>query len=235
MKSSRKSRTGIKSQIEEGIELGDIDINPLILDLMVRETFSMFDENNSGDIDKAEFSKLAEVLGLEINEKKQMEIMRDLDKKGNGTINYEEFVKLMSRFQFGNVETHLETAFNEYDKDMDGEIGIDDLLKVSQELDEVPMKIEDAELMVAFFKYFSLEKFHENNGEIKAEELGNINITKSEFINTLTRLNFLIKKSDNNQSQEYNKSKYSGYIDSKSGFYNKSNLEKSNYDESKII
>ena len=58
------------------MELNDVDINPLILDLMIRETFSMFDENNSADIDKTKFSKLTEVLGLEINEK----INKDVEK-----------------------------------------------------------------------------------------------------------------------------------------------------------
>ncbi len=167
MKSSKRSKSGLRSAIDEGMELNDVDINPLILDLMIRETFAMFDENNSGDIDKAEFSKLTDVLGLEINERKQTEIMRELDKEGNGCIDYEEFVKLMSKFQFGNAETHLETAFNEYDKDMDGEVGLDDLLKVSEELDEVPMSKSDAELMIAFFKYFSQEKMHENEDDIR--------------------------------------------------------------------
>ena len=158
MRSSRRSRTGIKSAIEEGLELNEVDINPIILDLMVRETFAMFDENNSGDIDKTEFSKLTDVLGLELTEKKQSEIMRDLDKEGNGSIDYEEFVKLMSKFKFGNAETHLETAFNEYDKDMDGEVGLDDLLKVSEELDEVTMTKSDAELMIAFLSTFLKKK-----------------------------------------------------------------------------
>ena len=34
----------------------------------------MFDENNSGDIDKTKFSKLTEGLGLEINEKTNRDV-----------------------------------------------------------------------------------------------------------------------------------------------------------------
>ena len=234
MKSGKRSRSGLKSAIEEGMELNDVDINPIILDLMVRETFSIFDENNSGDIDKKEFTKLLEVLGLKISEKKQNEFIRDLDKEGNGCIKYEEFVKLMSKFQFGNAETHLETAFNEYDKDNDGEVGIDDLLKVSEELDEVPMNISDAELMIAFFKYFSLQNFKEKDDDIHLDEIKSININKKEFITGLTKMNFLINKSDNNQSIDPNKSKASGFLESKSGFYSKSNFDKSG-EESNIF
>ena len=227
MKSTKKSRASIKSGLEEGLELNNIDINPLILDLMIRETFAMFDENNSGDIDKAEFSKLTEALGLEITEKRQNEIMKELDKEGNGCIGYEDFVNLMSRLQFGNAETHLETAFNEYDKDMDGEVSLEDLLKVSEELDEVPMSKSDAELMIAFFKYFSHEKIQENEDEINVEDITSVNITKKEFITTLTKINFLVNKSDNNQSQDLSKSKASGFYESKSGHYSKSINDKS--------
>ena len=227
MKSTKKSRTSVKSGLEEGIELNNIDINPLILDLMIRETFAMFDENNSGDIDKTEFSKLTEALGLELPEKKQNEMMKDLDKEGNGCIGYEDFVDLMSKLQFGNAETHLETAFNEYDKDMDGEVGLEDLLKVSEELDEVPMSKSDAELMIAFFKYFSQEKLQENEEEINVDEITSVNITKKEFITALTRINFLVTKSENNQSQDFSKSRASGFYESKSGYYSKSINEKS--------
>ena len=237
MKSSKRSKSGLKSGIDEGMELNGVEINPLILDLMIRETFAMFDENNSGDIDKAEFSKLTDVLGLEINEKKQNDLMRELDKEGNGCIDYEEFVKLMSRFQFGNAETHLETAFNEYDKDMDGEVGLDDLLKVSEEMDDVPMTKSDAELMIAFFKYFSQEKINENDDDVRIEELNSVNITKKEFITTLTRINFLVNKSENinNQSQDPSKSKGSGFYETKSGFYTKSNINEKSIEASKTI
>ena len=224
MKNSKKSRASLRSGMEEGLELNNVDISPLILDLMIRETFAMFDENNSGDIDKTEFSKLTDALGLEINEKKQNELMKDLDKEGNGCIGYEDFVNLMSKLQFGNAETHLETAFNEYDKDMDGEVGLDDLLKVSEELDEVPMSKSDAELMIAFFKYFSQEKLQDNEDEINLDEINSVNITKKEFITTLTRINFLEHKS--NQQQDLSKSKNSIH-ESKSGFFNKSINEKS--------
>ena len=209
--------------LEEGLELNNLEINPSILDLMIRETFAMFDENNSGDIDKTEFSKLTDALGLEINEKKQNEIMKELDKEGNGCIGYDDFVDLMSKFQFGNAETHLETAFNEYDKDMDGEVGLDDLLKVSEELDEVPMSKSDAELMIAFFKYFSQEKLQDNEDDINIDEISSVNITKKEFITTLTRINFLEHKNKLNQ-QDLNKSRTSGH-ESKSGFFNEKSMD----------
>ena len=125
---------------------------------------------------------------------------------------------------------------------MDGEVGLDDLLKVSEELDEVPMSKSDAELMIAFFKYFSQEKLNENENEDEqdhghAEEITSVNITKKEFITALIRINFLVNKSDkNNQSQDQNKSKASAIYESKSGFYSKSNINNDkSFEESKIM
>ena len=235
MKSSKRSRSGLNNAIEDGMELNDVNINPIILDLMIRETFAMFDENNSGDIDKKEFSKLIEVLGLEMSEKKQNEILKDLDKEGKGSIDYDEFVKLMSQFKFGNAETHLETAFNEYDKDMDGEVGLDDLLKVSEELDEIPMSKADAELMIAFFKYFSQEKQNDNDEDIHVDEITSVNITKKEFITTLTKINFLVHRSENNMSNDPSKSRASNLYESKSGLFSKSNINYKSRDESQIV
>lgn len=205
----KRNRSNLRSNIEEAEELNNVDINPLILDYMIRETFTMFDENNSGDIDKTEFSKLTDALGLEISDKKQAEMMRELDKEGSGCINYEEFVKLMSKFKFGDAQTHLESAFSEYDKDMDGQVSVEDFLKVSEELDETPITKEDAQLMIAFCKYFSKQP---------DQDIDNCNVTKREFIKTLTEINFLIKKVNDSRGNDPNKSKVSGIYDgTKSG------------------
>ena len=228
MKSTIRSRSGFKSaSLEEKVEKEDLETNQLVLDLMIRETFEMFDEDGSGDIDKDEFSKLAEVLGLEIDERKQKELMRELDNDGSGSIGYEEFVKMMSKFQFGNAKMHLESAFNEFDKDMDGEIGLDDLVKVSEELEEVPMSKSDAAMLIAFFKYFS----QENEDNINVDNIKNFNITKEEFITTLTKVDFLVKKE--HKDTENDRNKMSGYFESgKSGNYTKSLYNKS-FNESK--
>ena len=123
-------------------------------------------------------------------------------------------------------KNHLESAFNEYDKDMDGEIGLDDLLKVSEELDDIPISKSDAELMIAFFKFFA----HENEPNFQYEDIKNFNITKQDFITTLTRINFLYNKT-NVGSQDINKSKISC---EKSGFNSKINVEKSQIEKSEI-
>ena len=179
----------MKTSLNEDVEFKDIDINPLIKDFMFREAFNMFDENHSGEIDKREFAKLITSLGLELNEKRINELMKEMDKDGSGTIDFDEFSIMMSNFQFGKesqIQQHLENAFNDYDKDMDTMILPDDFKKVSEELDSIPM-------FITFCKHFGREKgipsYNENA------------VSKEEFINALVQLNFLIESKNDGKSR----------------------------------
>lgn len=178
----------MKTSLNEDVEFKDIDINPLIKDFMIREAFNMFDEDHSGEIDKREFAKLITSLGLELNEKRINELMKEMDKDGSGTIDFDEFSIMMSNFQFGKespIQQHLESAFNDYDKDMDTMISPDDFKKVSEELDSIPISKEDAEMFITFCKQFGKEK--------GITSINENSVSKEEFINALVQLNFLIK------------------------------------------
>lgn len=224
MKKGKRSHQ--HSGLEDDGEFGDIDINPIIFDYMIRKTFNMFDETGTGDIGRGEFSKLTEILGLQIIDRKQTELQKELE-KGSGNIDFDEFLSMISKFQMGDIRQHLEGAFNDYDKDFDQEITVDDLLKVSEELDQAQMPKEDAELMVAFFKYFANDKAVKSKG-----------VTKEEFIMAFNKLNFLIARRENQDDTSNNnvsKSKHSFANDNsgirsfaKSGAaYGKSQLDKS--------
>ena len=185
-----------KTNANADIEFKDLDINPLIRDYMIREAFNMFDEDHSGEIDKREFVKLITSLGLELNEKKINELMKEMDKDGSGTIDFEEFSAMMANFQFGKesqIQQHLESAFNDYDKDMDNLISTEDFIKVSEELDSVPMKKEDAEMFVTFCKHFGKEK--------KIESLNDNGVSKEEFINALNCMGFLFENKDDGKGR----------------------------------
>lgn len=204
MKKTKKSGQIKSGEQEEEAIYNEVDINPLIFDYMVKKTFNMFDEDGSGDIDRNEFSKLTDVLGLQISEKKQQELLRELDKEGSGAIDFDEFLNLMAKFQMGDIRKQLEGTFSDYDKDMNEMIDVNDLLKVSEELDEVQMSEEDAKLIVAFFKYFCGVKATKYNA-----------ITKDEFLLALNKMNFLIDKEENSDTLAdfINKSRSSGIMD----------------------
>lgn len=224
-KSNHKQSAEDVEEIEP--EYAGVDINPLIFDYMVKKTFNMFDEDGSGDIDRGEFSKLTDVLGLQISEKKQQELLRELDKEGSGAIDFDEFLNLMSKFQMGDIRKQLEGTFCDYDKDMDNVINLSDIMRVSEELDETQISEDDAKLIIAFFKYFCKDKATKLNG-----------ITKDEFLLALNKMNFLIDKDENSDilADFINKSRNSIIVDANKSLNNraKSQFNPGKNNESKI-
>ena len=193
MKKIRKSRNSyLKSnQIFEEYFFNELDLNPLFKEFMIKEAFNMFDEDRSGEIDKREFFKMVQTLGLEINEKKVNELM---DKEGS--INYNEFFLMMNKFQFGkdsDILLHLHNSFNEYDKDMDMFISAEDFIKVSEELDNEPITKEIAEKFVRFCKYFANEQGLNNN-------INNNLVSFEEYVNCLIKTKFLYESGTNTNS-----------------------------------
>ena len=215
---SKKSKEK-SNEIDDEIEYQEIDINPIIFDYMVKKTFNMFDEDGSGDIDKGEFAKLTDALGLQINERRKQELLRELDKEGSGTIDYDEFLNLMEKFQMGDTKKQMEETFTDYDKDMDNIITLNDILKVSEELDGVQLNEDDAKLIIAFFKYFANDKATKIFG-----------ITKDEFLLTLNKLNFVVEKDENSDAlQDFiNRSRNSMNEDINKSAYGKSTLKNPN-------
>lgn len=84
--------------------------------------------------------------------KKVKELMDQADKDGSGTIDQDEFTKLMARFISGrDIRSEIEKAFKMYDDDDGGTIGIENLQSVRQDIakdkgDEDIAKITDDEL-----------------------------------------------------------------------------------------
>ena len=142
--------------------------------------------------------------------------MKEMDKDGSGTIDYDEFFAIMCKFQFGKespIQLHLESTFNDYDKNMDSLITADDFKKVSEELDTIPISQEDAEMFITFCKHFGKEK-----GIVSAR---NDAVTLEEFINTLVNLNFLLEtKAEDKRSKQ---ASFTGHADSNNP--NKSQIE----------
>lgn len=199
MKNSKKMSINRSKTVNLGddLEYKEVDLTPLMKNFMIKEAFNMFDDDGSGDIDKREFKKLITTLGLEMDDKKIFELMKEMDKDGSGSIDIEEFTNMMNKYQFSRdspIAQHLENAFNLYDKDGDGYISAKDLQKVGEELDGV-FPAEDADLLLSLCKYFS------KNNNVKQNDTGNI--SKEEFINMLLSVNFIeeIKSEKPNDNQ----------------------------------
>lgn len=203
-KVARKSKVGIKGKDVDEEDFGK-DIDPGIREYMIREAFNMFDEDHSGEIDKSEFRTLIGSLGLKLTDKQIDEMMKSMDKDGSGSIDYEEFSAAMRTFQFGkesSIKQHIESAFNDYDKDMDAYISAQDFLKLSSELDKSGISKEDAALFVSMCKHFGAQK----NIPSTSDTL----VSKEEFINFLCSIQFLVDVDDNVKGNQDNLDKSQG-------------------------
>uniref|UniRef100_A0A6T8JY02 EF-hand domain-containing protein n=1 Tax=Hemiselmis andersenii TaxID=464988 RepID=A0A6T8JY02_HEMAN len=62
-----------------------------------KELFNLVDEDKGGSISPHELGSLMETLGLKPNQEELDAMIREIDEDGNGEIDFDEFVQVMSR------------------------------------------------------------------------------------------------------------------------------------------
>ena len=67
----------------------------LILSIISREAFKVFDANGDGMINRGELSQVMANLGEKMSAEETEMMMKEVDKNGDGVINYEEFIALI--------------------------------------------------------------------------------------------------------------------------------------------
>ncbi|KAL5225047.1 hypothetical protein ABZP36_011686 [Zizania latifolia] len=120
-----------------------------------REAFSFFDKDGDGCITLAELDTVIRSLGQTPTAEELEEMIRDVDADGNGTIEFGEFLALMSRKAArgcGDADEELREAFKVFDKDQDGLISAAELghvmISLGEKLtdEEVDQMIREADL-----------------------------------------------------------------------------------------
>jgi calmodulin len=78
--------------------------------------WELFDDDHSGQIDSNELLNVLKKLGLNPTEEELQEIIHDIDKDNDGTIDYSEFLQLMSnKLKDAQTEEELLEAFKVFD------------------------------------------------------------------------------------------------------------------------
>merc|ERR1711912_210999 len=62
----------------------------------IREAFSLFDSDASGQIDVRELKAAMRALGFEVKNEELKKMVTDIDNDGNGTIEFTEFLQMMT-------------------------------------------------------------------------------------------------------------------------------------------
>merc|ERR1712010_400723 len=113
---TRKSAGRVKALTEEQVE-------------ECREAFEMFDIDGSGAIDVRELKAAIKALGMDVSAEELKKMVADVDKDGNGTIEFAEFLSMMTA-KMGDTATDEEIAkcFKLFDHDATGMITLKNLI-----------------------------------------------------------------------------------------------------------
>merc|ERR1711865_53551 len=100
-----------------------------------KEAFELFDTDKSGSIDASELDFAMRALGFEPTGQEVADMLAKTDEDGNGTVQYEEFVDLVSgRLDRKDPEQEIKDGFAMFDTDNKGFINFKDLVCVAGEL-----------------------------------------------------------------------------------------------------
>jgi calmodulin len=70
----------------------------MMLEEEAREAFLLFDKDNNGTIDISELGAVMRSLNIDPTDTELKDMINEVDRNQNGTIEYEEFVAMISRY-----------------------------------------------------------------------------------------------------------------------------------------
>eukprot|EP01083_Nonionella_stella_P125891 380847_1 len=102
-----------------------------------KQAFELFDLNKNGKITHKELKKIMQGLGQNPTEVEIDELVKEIDADGDGTIDFDEFLAMLTRKANTNETVDdLEKAFKIFDKGGRGKIGRSELREVMLGLGE---------------------------------------------------------------------------------------------------
>ena len=139
----------------------------------IREAFNLFDTDGSGTIDPKELKAAMQSLGFEAKNQTIYQMIGDIDKDNDGSIDFEEFLDMMTaKMSDKDTREDIQKVFNLFDDDQTGRITLRNLKRVAKELGET---MSDAELMEMIERADT-----DQDGEISPDEFYGI-MTKKTF------------------------------------------------------
>ena len=114
-----------------------------------KETFNLFDKNGDGIINAADFERVMESFGIPSTLPELKQMMEELGTSGKDSIDFNEFVTLMSNHSLDS-DKELQEAFKIFDKNGDGRLSAEDLKEVMKMFGEKSTDKEVAEIIKLF-------------------------------------------------------------------------------------
>ena len=138
----------------------------------LRQAFDLFDTDGSGTIDPKELRAAMQSLGFETKNQTIYQMIQDIDKDGDGDVNFDEFLDMMtSRLAGSDTKEDIQKIFELFDDDKTGYISLQNLKRVAIELGE---NMDDAELLEMIERADT-----DKDGQISSEEFYTIMTQKT--------------------------------------------------------
>ena len=113
------------------------------------DAFNMFDNNQDGTITREKLGNLMRKLNQTVTEDDLKDVISVVDTKGDGKINFEEFVAMMEkRKDEADTEQEIINAFRVFDKDGNGLISKAELTNIMSILGDTLTNEEIEEMII---------------------------------------------------------------------------------------
>ncbi len=115
----------------------------------LRIAFDFFDRNKDGRISYKELAEIMTSLGEPVNEREVRELILEVDLNGDGYVDFEEFVNMMTKKPVDELEMMIELrkTFRLFDKNGDGQISVQELRESLSSLGEEISEDEAREMI----------------------------------------------------------------------------------------
>lgn len=117
-----------------------------------KEAFSLFDhKGEEASISYKELGDVLRALGQNPSEKELQDMISEVDVDGNGTVEFAEFVILMTnKIREMKKEDEIEEAFNVLDKEKDDVITAKELKYFMRKVAHIKLSSEEADAMIEY-------------------------------------------------------------------------------------
>jgi calmodulin len=103
-----------------------------------KEAFTLFDKGGTGEISTAELGTVMRSLGQNPTQKELDDMVSEVDADGNGTIDFPEFLTMMTMASKKESDGDIVAAYDVFDKNKVGHITAQSLKEILSSVGETP-------------------------------------------------------------------------------------------------